>query len=205
MIGSLSRNWWAFAIRGILAIALGILAFVEPGITLVALIAVFAAYAIFDGVLAIAAGVSVEGGPRWLFILGGILGIAIGLLTLNRPDITAIALVYLIAVWAIATGVSEAAAAYSFREVLENEWLLAISGVVSVAFGVLLIFEPGDGVLAVLWLIGFYAIFAGVMYIGAGLRLRSVHEKLAPVEKAMGAGSGQSRAGGQGTSATAGS
>ena len=185
MIATLSRNWWVFVLRGIGAIALGILAFVAPGPTLVALIAVFAAYAIFDGVLAITAGVSVESGPRWLFIVGGILGIVVGLLTINRPDVTAIALVYLIAVWAVATGVAEAVAAYQFRQVLENEWLLAISGVISVAFGLVLIVSPGDGVFAVLWLIGFYALIAGVMYVGAGLRLRGVHEKLQPLEKAI--------------------
>ena len=186
MIGSLSRNWWAFVLRGVVAIALGVLAFVQPGATLLALIAVFAAYAIFDGVLAVAAGVSVEGGPRWLFILGGILGIAVGLLTINRPDVTAIALVYLIGIWAIATGVAEAVAAYQFRQALTNEWLLAISGVVSVAFGAFLIVAPGDGVFAVLSVIGFYALFAGIMYIAAGLRLRGVHEKLQPLEQAVG-------------------
>jgi uncharacterized membrane protein HdeD (DUF308 family) len=186
MVGSLSRNWWAFVLRGIVAIALGVLAFAYPGATLVALIAVFAAFAIFDGILAIAAGISVDGSPRWMFILG----IVIGVLTINRPDVTAVALVLLIGVWAIATGVSEAVAAYNFRDVLENEWLLAISGIVSVAFGALLIFAPGDGILAVLWLIGIYAIVAGILYIAAGLQLRSVHEKLQPLEKAMG-GAGQ--------------
>jgi uncharacterized membrane protein HdeD (DUF308 family) len=191
MVGSLSRNWWAFVIRGIVAIVLGVLAFVSPGATLVALIAVFAAFAIFDGILAIAAGISVDGSPRWMFILGGILGIVIGVLTINRPDITAVALVLLVGVWAIATGVAEAVAAYSFRDVLENEWLLAISGIVSVAFGALLIFAPGDGILALLWLIGIYAIAAGILYIAAGLRLRSVHEKLQPLEKAMGGASQQ--------------
>jgi uncharacterized membrane protein HdeD (DUF308 family) len=187
MITSLSRNWWAFVLRGVVAIVVGILAFVQPGATLIALIAVFAAYAIFDGVLAISAGVSVDGGPRWMLILGGFLGIAIGLLTINRPDVTAIALVVLISVWAIATGIAEIAAAYSFRQVLQNEWLLGISGVVSVAFGLFLIVAPGDGILAVLWVIGFYALLAGITYIAVGLRLRSVHEKLEPVEQALGA------------------
>ena len=194
MIGALSRNWWAFVVRGLAAIAIGVLAFTQPGATLIALVAVFAAFAIFDGVLAIAAGVSLEGSPRWMFILGGILGIAIGLLTINRPDVTALALVFLIGVWAIATGISEVVAAYNFRQVLENEWLLAISGIVSIAFGALLIVSPGDGVFAVLWLIGYFAILAGILYIAAGLRLRGVHEKLRPLEKAasaMGSALGQ--------------
>jgi uncharacterized membrane protein HdeD (DUF308 family) len=185
MIGMLSQNWWAFALRGVVAIALGILVFVEPSATLVALIAVFAAYAIFDGVLAIAAGVSIEGGPRWMFIVGGLLGIALGLLTIERPDVTAVALVFLIGVWAIATGVSEAVAAYQFRAVLENEWLLVLSGVVSFGFGVLLIVAPGAGIYAVLALIGYYALLSGIIYLGVAYRLRSVHEKVAPIANAI--------------------
>jgi uncharacterized membrane protein HdeD (DUF308 family) len=185
MIGMLAQNWWTFVLRGVVALAIGILAFVNPGVTLIALIAVFAAYAIFDGVLAVAAGVSVEGGPRWLLILGGILGLAIGILTIYRPDVTALALVYLIAIWAIGTGVAEAVAAYQYRQVLQNEWLLAISGIVSVIFGVYVIVAPGDGALAILWVIGFYAILAGILYIAAGLRLRSVNEKLQQVDKTL--------------------
>jgi uncharacterized membrane protein HdeD (DUF308 family) len=186
MIDSLSGSWWAFVVRGLVALAIGILAFVQPGVTLIALIAVFAAYAIVDGVLAIAAGVTVDSGPRWMFIVGGILGIVIGLLTINRPDVTAVALVLLIGVWAIATGVTEVAAAYQFRQVLENEWLVALSGVISVVFGVFLIVAPGDGIFAVLWIIGFYAILAGITYLAAGIRLRGVHQKLAPMDRATG-------------------
>lgn len=185
MIGMLSQNWWAFALRGVVAITIGIVAFVEPSATLVALIAVFAAYAILDGVLAIAAGVSLEGGPRWMFIVGGFLGIALGLLTIERPDVTAVALVVLIGVWAIATGVSEAVAAYQFRAVLENEWLLVLSGAVSFGFGLLLIVAPEAGIYAVLALIGYYALLAGIIYLGLAYRLRSVHEKVAPIDHTM--------------------
>jgi uncharacterized membrane protein HdeD (DUF308 family) len=185
MVAEMSRNWWVFILRGIVAIAIGILAFVQPQATLIALIAVFAAYAIVDGILAIGAGIAIEGGPRWMLIVGGLIGIAIGVLTINRPDVTAIALVYLIAVWAIVTGVAEAVAAYSFRAVLENEWLLVLSGIVSVVFGVVLIANPGDGVLAVLWLIGIYAILAGIIYIATGFQLRTIHETVKPIEKAF--------------------
>jgi uncharacterized membrane protein HdeD (DUF308 family) len=172
MTGMLSRNWWAFALRGIGAIALGLLAFVVPGPTLVALIAVFAAYAILDGVLATVAGAGSPGGPRWWIIFGGIAGIAIGVLTIFSPGTTAIALVLLIGVWAIVTGVGEVVSAYTMRAVIDREWLLALSGVVSVVFGFLLLVAPGSGVLAVLWLIGYYAIFAGVMYLAMAFRLR---------------------------------
>jgi uncharacterized membrane protein HdeD (DUF308 family) len=147
-----------------------------------------------------------EGGPRWMLILGGILGIAIGLLTINRPDVTAVALVLLIGVWSIATGITEVVAAYNFRQVLENEWLLVISGVISLAFGVLLIVAPGTGIFAVLYLIGYYAIFAGIVYIGMGLRLRSVHEKLQSFEKVadtVASAVAQSRGGSSGQNPTA--
>ena len=194
MVAQMSRNWWVFILRGIVAIAIGILAFVQPQATLIALIAVFAAYAIVDGVLAIAAGVAVEGGPRWMLIVGGLIGIAIGVLTINRPDVTVIALLYLIAVWAIVTGVAEAVAAYSFRAVLENEWLLVLSGIVSVVFGFALIYNPGDGVLAVLWLIGIYAILAGIIYIAIGFQLRTVYETVKPIAQAFDSSSSQTPA-----------
>jgi len=174
MTGMLTRNWWAFALRGIVAIALGVLTLVVPGPTLVALIAVFAAYAIFDGVLAIVAGAGSPGGPRWWIILGGVAGVAIGVLTIFSPSATALALVLLIGIWAIVTGVAEVISAYTLRRVIDREWLLALSGVISVVFGAFLIAAPGSGVLAVLWLIVYYAIFAGVMYLAMAFRLRSL-------------------------------
>jgi uncharacterized membrane protein HdeD (DUF308 family) len=177
MTGMLTRNWWAFALRGIVAIALGVLAFVVPGPTLVALIAVFAAYAIFDGILAIVGGVRSPGGPRWWLVIGGIAGLAIGVLTIFSPGTTAVALVLLIAVWAIATGVGEVVSAYTMRAVIDREWLLALSGAISVVFGVFLLVAPGSGVLAVLWLIGYYAIFAGVMYLAMAFRLRGLGDR----------------------------
>jgi uncharacterized membrane protein HdeD (DUF308 family) len=174
MTGLLTRNWWAFALRGIVAIALGLLAFVVPGPTLVALIAVFAAYVIFDGVLAIVAGAGSPGGPRWWIIFGGIAGIVIGVLTIFSPGTTAIALVLLIGAWALVTGVGEIVSAYTMRRVIDREWLLALSGVISAVFGVFLLVAPGSGVLAVVWLIGYYAIFAGLMYLAMAFRLRSL-------------------------------
>ena len=173
----LTRNWWTFVLRGAIAIVLGVLAFVVPGPTLVALIAVFAAYAIVDGVLAIIAGARTDRGPRWWFILGGIAGIAIGLFTIYSPGTTAIALVLLIGVWSIATGVAEILAGWQLRREIEGELLLVIGGVISIIFGVYLVVAPGPGVLAVLWLIGFYAIFAGVLYVAQGLRLRQDDRK----------------------------
>src|SRR6266542_743944 len=120
------------------------------------------------------AGAASPGGPRWWIILGGIAGVAIGLFTIYSPGTTAIALVLLIGVWSIATGVAEIVAAYTLRRAIDGELVLAVSGVISIAFGAFLVVAPGTGVLAVLWLIGFYAIFAGVMYLAMGIRLRGL-------------------------------
>ncbi len=173
----LTRNWWTFVLRGAIAIVLGVLAFVVPGPTLVALIAVFAAYAIVDGVLAIIAGARTDRGPRWWFIIGGIAGIAIGLFTIYSPGTTAIALVLLIGIWSIATGAAQILAAWQLRREIEGELLLVIGGVISIIFGVYLVVAPGPGVLAVLWLIGLYAIFAGVLYVAEGFRHRQDDRK----------------------------
>jgi uncharacterized membrane protein HdeD (DUF308 family) len=173
-----AQNWGMFVVRGILALALGVLVFVAPGPTLAALILVFAAYAIIDGILAIGIGVSAPGGPRWLLVLGGILGIAIGVYTAVSPQVTAIALVLLIGSFAIVRGVAEMATAIRLRSSIDNAWLYVLSGVVSVVFGAFLIVAPGDGVLAVLFVIGYYALFAGVLYLALGFRLRQANKTL---------------------------
>jgi uncharacterized membrane protein HdeD (DUF308 family) len=173
-----SQNWGMFVVRGILALALGVLVFAAPAPTLAALILVFGAYAIIDGILAVGLGVSAHGGPRWLLILGGILGITIGVYTAVSPQVTAIALVLLIGSFAIVRGVAEVVAAIRLRSTLDNAWLYVLSGVVSVLFGAFLIVAPGEGVFAVLFVIGYYALFAGVMYLALGFRLRQVNKTL---------------------------
>jgi uncharacterized membrane protein HdeD (DUF308 family) len=178
-----------FVLRGILALALGVLVFAAPSPTLAALIFVFAAYAIVDGIFAIAAGVAAPAGPRWLLVVGGILGIAIGVYTLSSPQVTAVALVLLIGSFAIVRGVAEVGTAIWLRNLIDNEWLYVLSGIVSIAFGTLLIVAPGDGAFAVLFVIGFYALFAGVMYIAIGLRLRGVNKTLETVSTSAGAAS----------------
>ena len=173
-----AQNWGMFVLRGILALALGVLAFAAPGPTLAALIFVFAAYAIVDGILAIALGVAAPTGPRWLLVIGGILGIVIGVYTAVSPQVTAVALVLLVGSFAIVRGVAEVGTAIWFRSVIQSAWLYVLSGLVSMVFGAYLILAPGDGALAVVYVIGFYAIFVGVMYTALGLRLRDVNKTL---------------------------
>jgi uncharacterized membrane protein HdeD (DUF308 family) len=175
MIAELARNWWLLAIRGVLAILFGIAAFVWPGLTLAVLVILFGAYAVVDGIFAIIAGISGRNEYErwWLLIIEGILGIVAGVLTFMWPDITALVLLYFIAAWAILTGIFEIAAAIRLRKYIEGEWLLALAGIASVIFGVLLVIFPGAGALAVVWLIATYAVIFGILMIVLAFRIRS--------------------------------
>jgi uncharacterized membrane protein HdeD (DUF308 family) len=182
MSKELSRDSWLFIVRGIVAIAVGILAFVYPAPTLAALIVVFGFYAVFNGVLAIAAGLEAFARPNWWLVAGGIAGIVIGFYAFSQPNATAEALVVVVGIFAIVTGVAELAVAATVGSIFGNRFLFALSGVVALALGVLLIMAPGAGILSVLWLIGFYAIFAGVMYIAMGYSLGDVADAAKTVE-----------------------
>src|SRR5918911_564450 len=158
MLAQLARNWWALALRGVAAVIFGVLVFAWPGASLAVLVALFGAYAFVDGLFALAATVraSVEGRRVWPLLVEGVAGIAAGIVTVIWPGITA---------WALITGVFEIIAAIRLREEIQNEWLLGLGGVASLAFGGFLFAAPGAGVLAVLWLIGAYAIMFGVVLV----------------------------------------
>lgn len=177
MLDDLARNWWLILLRGVLAIIFGVLAFVWPGITLVALVLLYGAFAFTDGVLSIVA--AIWGGapaPRWWLALVGVFGIAAGVLTLLWPGITALVLLLFIAGWAIATGVMQIIGAIRLRKEIEGEWLLIASGVLSVAFGVLLAAWPGTGAIAMVLVIGAFAIMEGVLLVAFGFKLRKLAE-----------------------------
>jgi len=171
----LAENWWLLLLRGVAAIAFGVLAFAWPGITLLVLTYMWGLYAISDGILALWAAIAGRGGeiaPRWWLAVVGIAGILAGLLTFVWPDMTALVLLMFIASWAIVIGVLQIWGAIRLRKEIEGEWLLALSGVLSVAFGVILFAQPGAGALALVWLIGWFAIFAGCVYIALAFRLK---------------------------------
>jgi uncharacterized membrane protein HdeD (DUF308 family) len=173
MLDALSRNWWLIVLRGVFAILFGVLAFIWPGITLVTLILLYGAFAFADGILAIAA--AIRGGspaPRWWLVLVGLFGIAAGVLTAAWPQITGLVLLLFIAGWAIATGVMQIIGAISMRNEIEGEWYLIASGVLSVLFGALLIMWPGAGALAMVLVIGSFAILYGILMVFFGLKLR---------------------------------
>jgi uncharacterized membrane protein HdeD (DUF308 family) len=176
MLAFMSRNWWILLIRGILAIAFGVLAFIWPGSALGALVLLFGAYALLDGVASIVVGLTGRGAQEnrlWL-MLGGVFGVIVGVLTFVWPDITALALVYFIAAWAIITGVFSIVAAVQLRKEIDNEWLLGIAGALSILAGLYMAAFPGAGALALIWLIGAYAIVFGILLIALALRLRGM-------------------------------
>ena len=171
----LAKNWWLLLLRGIAAVAFGALAFAWPGLTLVALVLLYGAYALTDGVFAIAAAISGRGGaaPTGWLVFVGLLGIGAGLAAFFWPGITALVLLVLIAVWSILHGGFEIVGAIRLRREIEGEWLLILSGLLSVLFGVLVLAQPGAGALALVWLIGAYALLFGGLLIALSLRLRS--------------------------------
>ena len=171
---ALARNWWALAIRGAAAIIFGLLTFVMPGVTLAVLVLLFGAYAIVDGIFNLVAAFRSHGGeqPRWLLALEGLVSIAAGIVTFTMPGLTALVLVYVIAAWAIITGVLEIVAAIRLRHDIPNEWWLVAGGVLSVIFGLLLLAAPGTGALALVLWIGAYAIVFGALLVGLAFRLR---------------------------------
>ena len=166
-------HWWALALRGVIAILFGLAAFLRPDIALGALILLFGAYALVDGAFAIVGvfGGTRAGTPRWLLLLEGVVGILAGLIAFIRPGLTAVALLYLVAAWAIVTGIAEIATAIRLRQEIRGEWALIVGGILSVLFGVLLAVLPGVGILSLIWLIGAYAVAFGVQLLIAAFRL----------------------------------
>lgn len=178
MLMTLARNWWAMALRGLAALIFGIAALIWPQATLTILILLFGVYAIADGILSIIAILRDRTYYQWwLLLLEGIVGITAGVLTFIWPEITGLVLLYVIAAWAIVTGILEIVAAIRLREEMTGEWLLILGGIVSVIFGVLLVIQPQAGALAVAWIIGIYAIFFGIVLLILSLRLRSWYEE----------------------------
>lgn len=170
---ALAKNWWLVLLRGIAGILFGILAFVWPGITLLSLVILYGAYALIDGLFAILAGIKGGGAEaRWWLILIGLLGVAAGLLTFFWPGITALVLTIFIGAWALIHGIFEIVGAIKIRKEIDNEWWLILSGAISVLFGLILLIRPGAGALALVWLIGAYAIIFGVLLVGFAFRLK---------------------------------
>jgi uncharacterized membrane protein HdeD (DUF308 family) len=172
---AITRSSRLIALGGVAGIIFGIVALVWPGITLIALVALFGAFALVTGVFTLVAGLdfATERASHWVpLVFGGLAGVAIGVFTFFSPGITALALVFVIAAWAIITGIFEFVAGIEYTGQIRGSWTLWLAGLFSVAFGVLVALSPGPGALAILWLIGFYAIVFGVLRLVFAYRMR---------------------------------
>jgi uncharacterized membrane protein HdeD (DUF308 family) len=171
----LVRNWPTLALRGLVAIAFGLLLLVWPAVSLAALVILFGVFALVDGGVALIAGLQtpVRAPGRLMLLLGGALGLAVGCLTLGWPRLTALALLYLIAVRAMIIGVAEVLTAAWLRRDLADAWLLALVGLLSIAFGTVLVLSPATGLLALVWLIGGYALLIGVALMATAALVRT--------------------------------
>lgn len=170
----LTRNWWIIALRGLAAVIFGVMAVLWPGITLAALILLFGAYAVVEGIFSIIAAVRGRAGaPWWVLLLQGIVSIAAGLVTFFMPGLTALVLLYVIAAWAIVNGVLQIVASARLRRRMRGAWWFALSGVLSIVAGGLMMWAPGAGALALVLWIGAYTIVLGALLIGLAFRFRS--------------------------------
>ena len=164
------RSWWPLLLRGIFAIIFGLIALIFPGIALFAIIFVFGIYALLDGIVAIYVAIKERRSlPRWGWLLAeGIAGIIFGIVAFVWPRETALILLYIVAAWAIITGILELGAAFTIRD-----WLFGLAGVVSIVFGILLFAFPGAGLLSLLWIVGIYAIVFGFLLLVHAFQVRS--------------------------------
>ena len=174
----LSRWWWIFILRGVVAIGFAILAFFAPGWGIVVLLALFAAWAIVDGASSLLTGIRTRGQDRswWLEVIEGLVGIAAGILAIVLVQYAVTALVLIIAAWSVVTGIIEIVLAVRLRRVIEGEVWMALAGVASILFGVLLVAFPAAGALSLVWLIAAFALVFGVFQIALGWRLRGIHD-----------------------------
>ena len=173
LLRALAANWWLLLLRGLASIVLGVLAFAWPGFTLLTLTLVWGAYTLADGVLAL--GAAIMGGsmaPRWWLALAGIVGILAGLVAILSPAFAATVLLVIVATWAILVGLLQIWGAIRLRKEIEGEWMLALSGLLALGFGVAILIQPDAGALALVWLIGAYALISGLSFVGLAMRLR---------------------------------
>lgn len=172
----MADNWWLLLVRGIIAILFGIAAFALPGLTLLSLTLLWGAFALIDGAFALWAGITgraQSGGMRWWLAIVGIIGILAGIVTFIAPVAVTAALLLYIGIWAIIVGVMEIWGAVWLRREIRNEWWLGLAGVLTILFGLVMLFEPAAGALGIVWLIAAFGIVVGISLVALAFRLRS--------------------------------
>ena len=190
MLPALTRYWWLVALRGVSAVLFGIVAVAWPDITVGVLVAFFGAYAIVDGSFSVGTAIAGPSNDRWWYLPGGIASIAIGVIAWVWPDLTALTLLYIIASWAVIVGSFEIMTAIALRNWLTEEWLLILSGGVSIVFGIVLFAFPGEGAIALVTTIGIFSMICGGALLGLALRLRSLDQESTSGRAGMGRAAG---------------
>lgn len=185
------RSWWVLALRGLAAIAFGVITLVLPGVTVLSLLMVFAAYALLGGGASVVGAFSnrKHGGDWWALLLLGICGLAVGILTIIYPLLTTFALIVLIGVNALISGVFDIVLAIRLRKAIQGEWLLVLNAIISIAFGILILAFPAAGTFALVWMIGVYALLTGILLLSLAWRAYRLKK-----DGAFGAGVGRSAA-----------
>ncbi len=174
MVQTLARHWRWIALRGVVAILFGLATFLNPAATLLVLVVLFGAYAIVDGTAMVISALGQRHEERWgTLLVGGIIGILAGALTLFVPGLTVLALVLLIGAWALVMGVIEIAAAVRLRREITGEWMFIVAGCLAVIFGLLVVAAPSAGALVIMLWLGAYALVSGILLVALGFRLRS--------------------------------
>ena len=178
----LALHWWVLALRGAAAIVFGLFAFFTPVATLYTLTLLFGAYALIDGIVSLVAAVrSARRGEHWWpLVFEGVVGLLAATATVAWPLITLLILIYMIAAWAVITGIFEITAAIRLRRQVAGEWLLGLMGIASIIFGVLLFASPATGALVLSWWLGAYVFFFGILMIALAFRLRRWSGSLSP-------------------------
>ena len=181
VVRTLSQNWWLVLVQGVLSVVLGVLALAWPGVTLGALILLWGLFALLNGVVDVFSAIGAAGSHRtWGWQLaGGLVGILVGLAILRWPGLSALFVLYLVAIWAIMMGIVRIVGAIADREALPHAWLVALAGVASVLYGIAMFAWPGVGLLTLVYLVGSYAIVYGVITCVIAFRLHSLPERMA--------------------------
>ena len=183
MLDLLTKRWWWILVRGIAAILFGIAAFAWPGLTIWALVMLFAAYAIVDGASMIVFGRRL--GNWFWYALAGLVSMAAGVIAIAWPGITSMALLWVIAAWAILSGIFQIMAGIEIRKAVEGEWVLYVGGALAILFGLMLFFRPGAGALSVVWLIGTFMILFGILQVILSFKLKGLHGDVKDFKEAV--------------------
>jgi uncharacterized membrane protein HdeD (DUF308 family) len=174
MFEAMTRKWWVLLVRGVFGVLIGILAFSRPGLTVLSIVLAWAVFAEADGIAALVLALTGYHPPRsrWALTIAGLVGIAAGLITLASPGIGVVVLLWIVAAWAIGRGVFQIIAALELRRIIEGEWLMIVSGLLSIVFGCVMIAQPIFGIHTLASLVGLYASAVGVLELALSFRVR---------------------------------